>query len=128
MQVYPAPIVAKAVYQKENGVASSVMSLHPNTSTVEIGAFGGQGAVIRWVPLTENAAGITVHASVIASGVAANFDHYIPPSTVRRFVVPKETGGNRGANTQIGSVEGLYQRLAWINAGATASSLISIEY
>lgn len=127
MQEYPAPFRAQATYQRENAVASSVISLNPNTTSLEIGAYGGQGIVIRWVPTTEDAA-TAPRASVVASGLGANFDHFIPAATVRRFVVPKETGGNRGANTQIGSVEGLYQRLAWINAGAGGSSILASEF
>lgn len=126
MQNTPAPYIANVTYQVENGVTSSVMSLNPNTTTLEVGAFGGQGAVIRWVPTTETAAAAGAKASVVASGLGANFDHYIPPSTFRRFIVPKETQGL--PTGQVGSVNGLYQRVARINAGATASSVLVIEY
>jgi hypothetical protein len=125
MQNFPAPYKANTTYQVENGAVSSVISLNPNTTTIEVAAFGGQGAVIRWVPLTETAA-VAPRASVVASGVGANFDHYIAPSTFRRFVVPKETGG--APTGQAGSVNGLYQRVARINAGATASSVLLTEY
>lgn len=126
MQEYPAPATAVASWQKENAVVSSVININPNTTTIEVGAFGGQGAVIRWVPLTENASVAGYKASIVASGLGANFDHFIPASNVRKFVVPRET---QGAMTgQTGSVHGLYQRLAWINAGATASSVIASEF
>lgn len=127
IQFAPAPFTARATYQRENAVASSVISLTPNTTNLEIGAFGGQGLAIRWIPLTETAAAAGAKASVVASGLTANFDHYVPPSTFRTFVVPKETQGQT-AGGQIGSMNGLYQRVAWINAGGTATSILATEY
>ena len=127
MQAYPAPYVGTARANRDNAVASSVISLNPNTTALEVGTFGGQGVVIRWVPTTETAA-VSPFASVISSGLGANFDHFVPPSTYRRFVIPKETGGNsQNPNSQAGSVHGLYQRVAIINAGATASSVLTAE-
>lgn len=126
MQEYPAPYPALVSWQRENAVASSVISLNPNTQALEIGASGGQGIVIRWVPLTETA-GVSPFSSVIASGLTANFTHFVPPATYRRFIVPRETQGQL-AGGQIGSVNGLYQRVAWINAGPTASSILANEY
>ena len=126
MQEFPAPFLSQARFIVENGVASSVISLNPNSTTVEVGAISGQGAVIRWVPATETAA-VAPRASVVASGSGANFDHYVPALTIRQFVVPKETGGTSVA-LQVGSVNGLYQRVAWINAGATASSILASEF
>lgn len=126
MTAFPSPVISNARYQKDNAVASSVISLHPQTTQIEVGAFGGQGAVIRWVPTTENASLAGAKGSVVASGAGANFDHYIPTNTLRQFVVPKET---QGAPTgQIGSLNGLYQRVAVINAGATASSVLLSEF
>lgn len=121
----PAPYVSNKQYNLTNAVASSVVSLHPNTSRIEVGAFGGQGVVIRWIPIAETAL-VSPFASVVSSGLGANYDHYVPPGTYREFVVPKETGGS--PNGQIGSVYGLYQRVAWVNAGITASSVISSEF
>lgn len=126
----PPPFIALNTYMRENAVASSVISLNPNTVDVEVSSVGQQsnsGLVIRWIPLTETAAAAGAKASVIASGLSANFDHYIPGNTTRRFVVPKETIGQT-AGGQIGSVNGLYQRLAWINAGTVASSILANEY
>lgn len=121
----PSPVLAKARYTVENGVASSVISLNPNTTSLEIGAFGGQGVVIKWIPVTD-----VTQASVISSGLAlANFDHWIPEGTYRQFVVPKETQGTPlNAGAQLGSIAGLYQRVAWVNKGATASSIIASEF
>lgn len=127
MQEYPAPYIAQEQYTSENAVASSVVSLTPNTTSLEVGAFGGQGVVIRWIPITETAAAAGAKASVVSSGLGANYDHYVPPSTYRRFIVPKETIG-QAAGGQVGSVNGLYQRVAWINAGTTAASVIAVEF
>lgn len=126
MQSFPAPYPAQEQYTTENAVASSVISLTPNTTSIEVGAFGGQGVVIRWVPLTETAS-VAPRASVVASGLGANYDHYVPPSQYRSFVVPKETIGQM-AGGQVGSVNGLYQRVAVINAGTTASSVLLAEF
>lgn len=122
----PPPYIALDEYQVENAVASSCISLTPNTTELEIGAFGGQGIVIRWIPLTETAS-VAPRASVVASGLGADFDHWIPSGQVRRFIVPKETIGQM-AGGQTGSVNGLYQRVAWINAGTTATSILATEY
>ncbi len=126
LQEFPPHVRAQTTYQRENAVASSVISLTPNTVSLEVGAVGGQGVVIRWVPVTETAA-VAPRASVVASGLGANFDHWIPTGTYRKFAVPKETQGQLTPG-QIGSVNGLFQRLAVINAGATASSVLLVEY
>ena len=125
MQEFPAPVTSTARVNTDNAAVSSVISLQPTTTAIEVGAFGGQGAVIRWVPVTETAA-VAPRASVISSGATANFDHYIPPSTIRRFVIPKETQGQ--ASGQVGSVNGLYQRVARISAGIVASSVLVAEF
>lgn len=125
MTGFPANVLSNEQYLSENGVASSVISLHPMTAQIEVGAFGGQGVVIRWIPVTETAA-VSPFASVVASGLGANFDHYVPPSQVRQFVVPKEAGGQPVG--QVGSVNGLYRRVAVINAGTTAASVLLSEY
>ena len=126
MTDFPAPVISQTRYHNENAVASSVISLNPNTTQIEVGVFGGQGAVIRWVPITETAAAAGAKASVIASGLGANFDHFIPAGTYRQFVVPKETQGSYAG--QVGSVNGLYQRVARINGGGTASSVLLSEF
>lgn len=121
----PPPYPAQARRIVDNAVASSVMNISPTTTIIEVGAHGGTGAVIRWVPLTETAAAAGAKASVVSSGLGANFDHYIPNQAVRTFIVPRETQGT--AAGQVGSVNGLYQRVAIINAGS-ASSIITAEY
>ena len=125
MQHLPAPIKAQTVVNTTNAVASSVISLTQHTTSLEVGAFGGQGVVIRWVAVGETAA-VAPRGSVVSSGLGANFDHFIPEGTVRRFVVPRETiGAHVGA---AGSINGLYQRVARVSAGITASSVLLTEY
>lgn len=129
LQEFPSPVIAREQYNTDNAVASSVISLDPNTTSLEVGAIGGQGIVIRWVPVTETAAAAGAKASVVSSGLGANFDHYIAPGIhPRRFAVPKETQGIGTGNMQIGSTFGLYQRVARINAGTGPSSVLLVEY
>ena len=127
MQEFATPFPSRATLMTDNAAVSSAISLGPNTTTVEVGAINGQGVVIRWVAATETAA-VAPRASVVASGLGANFDHYIAPNTVRRFAVPKETQGIGTGNMQIGSTYGLYQRIARINAGTAASSILVTEF
>lgn len=130
LQEFPAPVRARvSVMMRENAVASSVMLLDQNTTHVEVNAIGA-GVAIRWVPATETPS-VSPRASVIASGLGANFDHIIPANSYRRFAVPKETGGvgPQGiANQGLGSVYGLYQRLAQINAGSAPASVLIVQY
>lgn len=127
LQEFPPPVRAQITTMRENAVASSALALNPNTSSLEVTAMGGQGIAIRWVASTETAGAAGAKASVIASGLGANFDHVIPGGTYRKFAVPKETQGQM-AGGQVGSVNGLYQRVAAINVGTGASSVLFIEY
>jgi hypothetical protein len=123
---YPSPFVAGARSVLTNANVSSMLNLNPNTTQIEIGSFGSTGCVIRWVPNSEwSGAGVAPYGSVVSSGVGANYDHFIPSSNWRQFVVPKDTAGL--PTGQAGSVNGLYQRIAIINAGA-ASSVLVTEY
>lgn len=100
--------------------ASSVITLTDNTTELEVGAIGGGGVVMRWVPAGDTA------ASVVASGGTANWDHFIPPYEVRKFAVPKESQGTSsivGLNVQ----NGLYKRVAWV-AATGSSSVFAAEY
>jgi hypothetical protein len=121
MQEYPAPLKAvTSVFAKEALGVSSLIVLDQNASAIEVGA-GGVPVVIRWIA-TPDAAG-NFFASVISSGLGANYDHYIPSNSYRRFVIPKETGGAPvGA---VGSVNGLYQRVAIAASGPTGSVLLT---
>lgn len=125
MQQYPAPYISLTRNNATAAAASSVVSLNPNTTHLEVGAFGGQGAVIRWIPTSEIAS-VSPFASVISSGLGANYDHYVPPSTFRRFVIPKETQGSYQG--QAGSIMGSYQRVAVAPAGIGVSSILLSEF
>lgn len=130
MQDFPAPVRARAsVMMRENAVASSVMLLDQNATHIEVNAVNAP-IVIRWVAATETPS-VVPRASVVASGLGANFDHLIPANSFRRFAIPKETGGvgPQGiANAGLGSVYGLYQRLAQINAGTAPASVLIVQY
>lgn len=129
MQEYPAALAAKARYVAVP-VASSVISLTDNTTALEVGAVGGGGIMIRWVTVTETPANGTA-ASVIASGLGANYDHFIPPNTYRRFVVPidpNDTPAPLSSMVGVNVKQGLYSRVAWINAVPQSSSVFGTEY
>ena len=130
MQEFPAPVRAvTSVMMRENASASSVLLLDPNATSLEVNALGG-AVVIRWVGAGETPT-VSPRGSVIASGLGANFDHLIPANSIRRFVIPRETGGvsrNANANAQLGSVHGLYHRLAQINAGTAPASVLVVQY
>jgi hypothetical protein len=132
MHSFPSPIKAKNTWKVHTALASSVITLGHDTTTLEIGASGG-GVVIRWIPASETAsiAGLgTRAASVISSGLGvANFDHYIPVATYRQFVVPIDVIGNPQSVQGVNRASGLYQRVAWIAASnETNASIIATEY
>ncbi len=128
MQEFPSPVKAiTSVMMRENAVASSVMVLDPNATSIEVNAVGGPVA-IRWIPISETPSSTTAKSSVIASGLGANFDHMIPSGDYRRFAIPRETQGIGTGNMQIGSTFGLYQRLGQINAGVGPASVFVVQY
>ena len=130
MQEFPAPVRARAsVMLIENAVASSVMLLDQNATHVEVNALGG-AVVVRWVRASETPS-VSPRASVIASGLGANFDHLIPANSFRRLAIPREAGGvGTGglAAAGLGSVYGLYSRLAHINASTAPASVLVVQY
>lgn len=110
---------------EQNGgfaAVSSVITLTADTTVLEVGASGGAGVVMRWVPTTDTA------ASVVGAGATANWDNFIPADTYRRFVVPIEKTvpypSIQGAN----ATYGLYQRVAFIAVGTPTSSVLSSEF
>lgn len=115
MQEYPAPIVAKATTVSENAAASAVITLTANTTALEVGTQGGPG-FIKWIASTGS-------TSVISAAGTANFDHFIPTGTYRRFVVPIEKfvqSSIAGLNVQ----NGLYAKVAYIGT----ASILATEY
>lgn len=127
----PAPYKAVEQYTNENATASSVMTLTQDTTAIEVSTAAVQ-AFVRWVPVSETAA-VSPFASVIAiAGSTANYDFVVPPNSVRRFVVPIETGTNTTFGATITSVQGqnreygLFQRVAVKTAGI--GSVMVAEY
>lgn len=125
MQAYPPALKSLSTTMTTNQVASSMINIHSDASVVEVGSTTGQGCVIRWIAASETAS-VSPFGSVIASGAGANFDHMVPAGWFRQFVIPKDT---QGAPTGgVGSLNGLMQRLAIINAGTTATSILVTQY
>lgn len=117
IQNAPSPYIALTRNAAENATASSVLTLTDSTTAIEIAA-QTTAAAMRWIPTSDT------QASVI-SAVGGNFDHIIPVSTVRRFVVPQESSGTSsivGANIQ----NGLYRRVAIKSIGV--GSVLLTEY
>lgn len=117
MQDYVTHASVKAVYGSENASASSVITLTPDTTALEIAAVT-TGAVVRWVRTADT------QASVI-SGAGGNGAFVIPANTVRKFAVPIEVvyqapSSMVGANIQ----NGLYRRVA-IKSTGVGSVLLS---
>lgn len=115
-----APFAAVARYSADTST-SSVVTVTDNTTTLEVGALGGTGVVLKWIANTDTT------ASVVATGATRNFDFFVPAGAVRRFAIPVEGRGTAsivGANKQ----NGLYNRVAWVAAGAPASSVVATEY
>lgn len=110
MQGYPANKPAKQV-TAGTPAASSVVSFGSNTTVIEITA-GGNPLALKWGA-----------ASVIASGVTANFDHLIPAGTVRRFVVPQSVIGATASVVGANTLNGLYNSAALIIASSVISGL-----
>lgn len=102
---------------------SSLFSINPNTTTIEVAAPNGAVA-IRWIPVTETAAAPA--GSVITVAGTANFDHIIPAAGLRRFVIPRETQGQTSG--QNGSIHGLYQRFAAKSLTAGVASVLVSEF
>lgn len=119
----PAPFKAIGQYVNENNTASSVVTLTDNTTGIEV-ATGAAPAVIRWVPASDT------QASVVAvAGATANYDHYVPQNSFRRFVVPIELQNNsQGYASMVGQrvAYGLYARVAAKSQGI--GSVLLTEY
>lgn len=120
MQNYPAARLANARYGATVAV-SSVITFNDNSTTLEVGAVGGGGAVIKWISTTNT------NPSVVAAGASANFDHFIPNGEVRRFVIPIERGPVQSSIVGANQANGLYNRVAWI-AATTSASIFAAEY
>jgi hypothetical protein len=115
MQGLPSPIPGKVVYGVAPPAASSVITLGPNTTMIEITALNASLA-FKWGSPFNN-------PSVIATaGATYNADHIVPVNSTRRFVVPVSVYGVRsvvGAN----AFNGLYNSIAVV---ATPSVLTAL--
>lgn len=119
----PPPVKAIQRYYSENAIASSVITLSPNTTAIEIAAIGSP-VVMRWVAVGDT--GASVVGSVMAS---LNYDHAIGTNTVQRFVVPIEVmNTSEGYGSMVGAniANGLYRRVAY-KTQAVGSILVA-EY
>lgn len=119
----PPPVRAIQRYYSENAIASSVITLSPNTTAIEIGAVNS-AVVMRWVAVGDT--GASVVGSVLAT---LNYDHAIGKDTVQRFVVPVETMNTaEGVGSMVGAniANGLYRRVAY-KTQAVGSILVA-EY
>jgi hypothetical protein len=127
MQQYPPAVKANARYTSENAIASSVISLSHDTTSIEITTVGVP-AVMRWVPVTETAAVAPAGSVIGVAGTTANYDHAIAANTTRKFAVPIETVGLNviGSVVGINRQAGLYQRVA-VKAQAIGS-VLTAEY
>ena len=119
LQDYPPARLAVKVDLSENNAVSSIISLTSNTTNLEIGA-AGSGAVLKWIATTDTTASV-----ISAAGSTANFDHFIPANTVRKFVVPVES---QGLSSVVGlqAQAGLYARIAVKSVGA--ASVLTTQY
>jgi hexokinase len=117
MQEFVIHASVKAAYGKEDASASSVITMTPDTTALEVAALG-TAAVVRWVRVADT------QASVI-SGAGGNFAYVVPANDVRKFAVPIEVmyqapSSMVGANIQ----NGLYRRVA-IKSVGVGSVLVS---
>lgn len=120
MQEFAMPLKAKVIIHKENASTSSVISFGHDTMAIEVGAVT-TGAVMRWVATTDTA------GSVISAAGTANFDHFIPAGTIRRFVIPIEKiGAQQGSVVGANRQNGLYQRVAF--KSTAIGSVLLTEY
>lgn len=117
MQNYTPTASVKASYSYENGAASSVITLTPDTTVIEIAAITGP-AVMRWVRTADT------QGSVV-SAAGGNFEHVITTAAVGKFAVPIETV-YQAPSSMVGAniINGLYRRVA-IKSIGIASVMLS---
>ncbi len=106
--------------QSQNGVptVSSVITLSPNTTVLDVTAFSGtagSGAIIgKWGP---------------SSVTGTNFDWCVNCGVSRTFVIPQSVFGAQLASVAgIGAQMGLYTTVAVKVATATSASIFTAEY
>lgn len=103
----------------ENATASSVITVNDNTTDLEVAAVGATG-FIKWIGRSDTT------ASVVSSVGGANWDVVIPSGTLRRLVIPRETGGAGASVVGANVSNGLYNRVAWKTGGP--GSILATQY
>ena len=111
--------VALESNNNENIAVSSVLAFTHDTTEIEVAAVG-QGVAGRW-------AANQATSVVTATGAGANFDFVVPVSTVRRFVVPRETSGSYASVQGVNRAEGLFQAIA-LKTLAGNGSVLTMEF
>lgn len=134
----PPPVRALARNGNTNQSASSVITLTDDTTAIEIGVAGTGGAMMKWISASDTSGSVFSISSVGATS-PPNFDHFIAPGRMRRFVVPVEgfksglyyygSPSTIATTSQAGEniASGLYKRVAIVTAGGVASVFVS-EY
>lgn len=117
---FPFPAVSDVQKQGWNGAptSSSLIGLSPNTTVLEVSAFGGASA---------NSAILLKWGNVAVTNT--NFDSVIISGEQKILAVPQSVFGspiasNAGANT----ANGLYSQVTIISATAQQCSVFGVEY
>lgn len=119
LQEFALPYKALVTTNSENNVASALITLNDNTTSIEVHAVGAAAAV-RWV----TASTITGlgNTSVVTAAGSADFDGMVPANYFRRFAVPQATAGVNsvvGLNKQAGLFNGVAVKAVQIGSVAT---------
>ena len=126
LQEYATHASVKAIYASENASTSSVITLTPDTTAIEIIAIGAApiAGVMRWVA---SVTGFGAATSVISAAGTANFDHVIPNNTVVKIAVPIEKMYQAPSSLEGANItNGLYGRVAIKSIGV--ASVLLTEY
>lgn len=123
--IAPPAVAAIGATTRDTGTTtSSILVFDQNATAIEVGAVGGP-VFIKWLSrsvVDSSVAG----TSILATGTGANFDHMIPPSEYRRFVIPINVNNPQGYSSQVGAnrENGLFPNMAYIG---TVTSIISVN-
>lgn len=123
---YDSPPATPALVSsgRDNGSTSSILVLSDDTTAIEVAASEGL-TYVKWLQQTVVDSSVA-GTSVVGVGASANFDHVVPTTGVRRFVVPIATTPQTTSVQGINPTNGLYKNVAIIT-GAVAS-VATAEY
>ncbi len=117
---YPYPSMSDVSKQSWSGApsSSSVIGLSPNTTVIDVSAFGGNSAnsaiLLKW-------GGVAVTTS--------NFDSVILSGEQKILAVPQSVQGAQLASVAgANAANGLYNQIAVISATAAVCSVFAVEY